>query len=173
MEVFKILDPKTTPPPTPFTVDQALEIFELHKQGLYALSISNQTPYKLDRVKVLLKRFGEIRDMIERIMKGVAIEAKAYTIPATYDEETGEELTPMEEVPTVYVPIPDSLQGLIDVSLYLINRDHPVAEDPVFSANTEEEIIEAVGLIIVEQIKRAKSGGDGTFEWFKEQLGGE
>lgn len=170
MEVFKVLNPKTNSNTVIFTVTEAIDIFNLHRDGKGALSIAMSKSYDVNRVKTLLLRFAEIRDMMERIVKRQAVLNRIPAVPATYDEETGEELTPAVPEQIEYVPVPQTFEKLVERSLELINKDHPVSEDPIFEANSVEEIINGVGYIVSEIIRVSKLEKDGTFDWWKEQV---
>lgn len=203
MEVFKILNKPEAPAPIVFTVEQAIEIFELHKAGKPAISISRANSYDINRVKTLLLRFAEIRDMMERLVKeeaynerGVTIETETndgtitasiqlseeVTIPGvvknlSYREKFTEDLEPQSNgfiaTYNVAFPRPNSIDELIAYSLYLIGKDHPPASDPIFIADTLDEIVGAVGSIIMNIIAKADIDGAGTFDWWKETLLGQ
>jgi hypothetical protein len=169
MEVFRILNPIQAPAPVVFTVEQSVIIFNLHKEGKPALAIAQELGLNTNRVKILLLRFAEIRDMMERIIKGEAHLEKGYTIPAEYDE-IGEVVVEAIVIEPVMVPVPQTLTKLIERSLELIDKDRPMSEDPIFTANTIEEVVEAVALVATEVIRLSKLEQDGTFDWWKDIL---
>ena len=163
MEVIRICKENELVPINLLSGDAAKQAFDLFKVGKGPKAVRFAMKLPLTTTKTLEIRFGQIRDMMERIVRGEAYFQQEES-HIEIDEESGESTT-IIDVEEVKVPASTTITTLKARSLELISQDHDMSE-PLFAANSIEEVVDVLNYMIEEIIKYSNPTQDSLFpEW--------
>jgi hypothetical protein len=158
MEIIrKFIEPVVTD--TLLTKEQAIIAFDLFVQGGNVNSVKHQLHVPASKVETLYQRLVEIREMIERVVKG---EAKLVHEEGHYDREGNY----IVDTPTVYAAVPNTLEDLQSTCLALVANDYDISE-PLFETDNLMDLVDGLNYVIEKIIQYSNATNDASFDWWK------
>ena len=147
------------------TKDEALAVFNLLKVGTTVAQIKHKLFLPTKKVKVLETRLIEVREMIEKLVKGES----RLVLEESHFEEIDGVTTKVIDVEEVRCPVPSTLSKLKERSVQLIGRDYDISE-PLFETDDINTLVTAINYVVEQLVLHSNNTNNDTFSWWKSKV---